>query len=55
MKRKWMKRLLVVILLEVQIYNPVTKSIFKTENAKFFEGVEFAGWNKVHDFVFEEE
>ena len=36
-------------------YDPTTKAIFKTGNARFFEDVEFVGGEKIKDFVFEEE
>ena len=38
-----------------KFYDPTIKSIFETENAIFFEDVEFRGRNKVRDIVFEEE
>ena len=38
-----------------KFYDPTTKSIFESGNARFFEDVEFAGGDKVKDFVFEEE
>ena len=38
-----------------KFYDPTTKSIFETGNARFFEDVEFAGGDMVRDFVFEEE
>ena len=38
-----------------KIYDPTTKSIFETGNARFFEDVEFDGGNKDRDFAFEEE
>ena len=36
-------------------YDPTTKSIFETGNARFFEDVEFDAGDKDKDFVFEEE
>ena len=38
-----------------KFYDPTTKSIFVTGNARFFEDVEFDGGDKDIDFVFEEE
>ena len=38
-----------------KFYDPTTKSIFETRNARFFEDVEFDGGEKDMDFVFEEE
>jgi len=38
-----------------KFYDPTIKLIFETENAIFFEDVEFGGRNKVRDIVFEEE
>ncbi|KAF2321519.1 hypothetical protein GH714_000259 [Hevea brasiliensis] len=38
-----------------KFYDPMTKSIFETGNARFFEDVEFAGGERLKDFVFEEE
>ena len=36
-----------------KFYDPTTKSIFETGNARFFEDVEFAGEERVRNFVFE--
>ena len=38
-----------------KFYDPTTKSIFETGNARFFEDVEFDGGDKDRDFSFEEE
>ena len=38
-----------------KFYDPTTKSIFETRNARFFEDVEFDGGDKDRDFAFEEE
>ena len=38
-----------------KFYDPTTKSIFETGNARFFEDVEFDGGDKDRDFAFEEE
>ena len=38
-----------------KFYDPTTKSIFETGNARFFEDVEYDGGDKDKDFVFEEE
>jgi transposase InsO family protein len=38
-----------------KFYDPTTKAIFETGNARFFEDVEFAGGERVTDFVFDEE
>ena len=38
-----------------KFYDPTTKSIFETRNARFFEDVEFDGGDKDMDFSFEEE
>ncbi|KAF2315692.1 hypothetical protein GH714_040221 [Hevea brasiliensis] len=38
-----------------KFYDPMTKSIFETGNARFFEDVEFVGGERLKDFVFEEE
>ncbi|KAA8544866.1 hypothetical protein F0562_019739 [Nyssa sinensis] len=38
-----------------KFYDPNTRSIFETENARFFEDVEFDRGDKGRDFVFEEE
>ena len=38
-----------------KFYDPTTKSIFETGNARFFEDVEFDGGDKDRDFDFEEE
>ena len=38
-----------------KFYDPTTKSNFETENARFFEDVEFDGGDKDRDFAFEEE
>ena len=38
-----------------KFYDPTTKSIFESGNARFFEDVEFAGGDTVRDFVLEEE
>ncbi|KAA8534146.1 hypothetical protein F0562_031661 [Nyssa sinensis] len=38
-----------------KFYDPTTRSIFETGNARFFEDVEFDGGDKDRDFVFEEE
>ena len=38
-----------------KFYDPTTKSIFETGNARFFEGVEFDRGDKDRDFAFEEE
>ena len=38
-----------------KFYDPTTKSIFETGNARFFEDVEFDGGDKDRDFIFEEE
>ncbi|KAF2318093.1 hypothetical protein GH714_041438 [Hevea brasiliensis] len=38
-----------------KFYDPMTKSIFKIGNARFFEDVEFMGGERLKDFVFEEE
>ena len=38
-----------------KFYDPITKSIFETGNARFFKDVEFDGGDKDRDFVFEEE
>ena len=38
-----------------KFYDPTTKSIFETENARFFEDVEFDRGDKDRDFDFEEE
>ena len=38
-----------------KFYDPTTKAIFETGNARFFEDVEFVGGEKIKDFVFEEE
>ena len=38
-----------------KFYNPTTKSIFESGNARFFENVEFTGGDTTRDFVFEEE
>ena len=37
-----------------KFYDPTTKSIFETGNARFFEDVEFGGENTVRDIVFKE-
>ena len=37
-----------------KFYDPMTKSFFETENAQFFEDVEFERRDKVRDLVFEE-
>ena len=38
-----------------KFYDPTTKSIFETVNARFFEDAEFDGGDKDRDFSFEEE
>ena len=38
-----------------KFYDPTTRSIFEMGNARFFEDVEFAGRERMKDFVFEEE
>ena len=38
-----------------KFYDPTTKAIFETGNARFFEDVEFAGGERIKDLVFEEE
>ena len=38
-----------------KFYDPTTKSIFETGNARFFEDVEFDGGDKDRDFAFENE
>jgi len=38
-----------------KFYDPKSKSIFETINARFFEDIEFAGGDSVRDIVFEEE
>ena len=38
-----------------KLYDPTTKSIFETRNARFFEDIESDGEDKDRDFVFEEE
>ena len=38
-----------------KFYDPTTKSIFETGNARFFEDVEFDGKDKDMNFAFEEE
>ena len=38
-----------------KFYDPTTKSIFETGNARLFEDVEFDGGDKDRDFAFEEE
>ena len=38
-----------------KFYDPTTKSIFETGNARFFEDVEFDRGDKDRDFAFEEE
>ena len=38
-----------------KFYDPTTKSIFETRNARFFEDVEFDRGDKDRDFSFEEE
>ena len=38
-----------------KFYDPTTKAIFETGNARFFEEVEFVGGEMIKDFVFEEE
>ncbi|KAA8528808.1 hypothetical protein F0562_036163 [Nyssa sinensis] len=38
-----------------KFYDPTTRSIFETRNARFFEDVKFDGGDKDRDFVFEEE
>ena len=38
-----------------KFYDPTTKAIFETRNARFFEDVEFVEGEKIKDFVFEEE
>lgn len=38
-----------------KFYDLTTKAIFETENARFFEDVEFEGGERVTGFVFEEE
>ncbi|KAF2289494.1 hypothetical protein GH714_036639 [Hevea brasiliensis] len=38
-----------------KFYDPMTKSIFETGNARFFEDVEFEEGERLKDFVFEEE
>ena len=38
-----------------KFYDPTTKSIFETINARFFEDVEFTRGERINDFVFEEE
>ena len=38
-----------------KFYDPTTKGIFETSNARFFEEVEFVRGDKVRDFVLEEE
>ena len=38
-----------------KFYDPTTKSIFETEDARFFKDVEFDGGDKDRDFAFEEE
>ena len=38
-----------------KFYDPTTKSIFETGNARFYEDVEFDGGDKDRDFSFEEE
>ena len=38
-----------------KFYDPTTKLIFETGNARFFEDVEFDGEDKDRDFPFEEE
>lgn len=37
-----------------KFFDPTTKAIFETGNAKFFEDVEFARGDKVRDIIFEE-
>ena len=62
MKRNWIQERLVAIYIGYsersrgyKFYDPTTKSIFETGNARFFEDVEFDGGDKDMDFVFEEE
>ena len=38
-----------------KFYDPITKLIFETVDARYFEDVEFEGGERVKDFVFEEE
>ena len=38
-----------------KFYNPTIRSFFKTENARFFEDVEFGGEDNIRSIVFEEE
>ena len=38
-----------------KFYDPTTKVIFETGNARFFKAVEFVGGERIKDLVFKEE